>query len=479
MWYTLSMKNTVKHKKLDVHGIGFAGWLAFLLFGIFIIAFLWLTQVVFLQVYVNRTKQQDFSTTADGLLSEYRYNPTGYAKAFSRVANQTGYTIDVLQVDEDKAVVLYSSSGYRFGEDAHAFAMDESTAHVANEAHEGGYYVKDDTAMQLMYGVYMDADETQLLLISQSTQLLESTSRILRVQMIIATVVIIILSFLVSFVLSTAFSQDLRRLSDAAKRLSADDYTVHFDEKGFSEAIELARTLNYATAEIRKTEELRRELISNVSHDLRTPLTIIKGYAEMIRDLSGDDKEKREEQLDIIIKEADRLTALVNDILQLSKAQNQNTPLVTATFDLAETVRRVCKSFDLLCLRDGYTIDVNVAPLSLVVGNEQQLELVVYNLIGNAVNYTGADKKVYVTLEQRADDVRFEVRDTGEGMDEEQLRHIWQRYYRASEHKRSVVGTGLGLSIVQTILGRHQAEFGVSSMVGEGSTFWFELPFAK
>jgi signal transduction histidine kinase len=294
--------------------------------------------------------------------------------------------------------------------------------------------------------------------------------------MIIATVVIIVLSFCISFILSSAFSQDLRRLSDEAKRLSEDDYSVYFDEKGFSEAKELARTLNYATSEIRKTDELRRELISNVSHDLRTPLTIIKGYAEMIRDLSGDDAEKRAEQLDIIIKETDRLSGLVNDILQLSRAQNQNAPIEKAAFDLGATVKRVGKSFDLLTLRDGYDIRIEAADNCMVLGNEQQLELVVYNLIGNAVNYTGADKKVYVQVAKEKGLVMLKVRDTGAGMDEEQLRHIWQRYYRADEHIRSVVGTGLGLSIVQSILNRHEAQFGVESTVGNGSTFWFALP---
>lgn len=454
-----------------------------MLFGVFIIGFLWITQVVFLQVYVNKTKETDFATASAELMQEYRLNPDGYARVFDRVANQRGYTIDILRVSGAEATVEYSSSGYRFGseaEDPRPFLMDEGTAAVARAAGENnGCYLKDDAAKQLIYGVYLDDAHGLLLVISQSTILLESTTGILRVQMVIATVVIIVLSFCVSFLLSTGFSQHLQRLSNTAKRLSQDDYSVHFDEKGFSEAKELARTLNYATAEIRKTEELRRELISNVSHDLRTPLTIIKGYAEMIRDISGEDAQKRGEQLDIIIKEADRLSMLVNDLLQLSRVQNQNTPLVTATFDLAATVSRVRQSFDLMALRDGYTIGLEIAGPCLVEGNEQQLELVVYNLVGNAINYTGANKQVFVTLGVENGQVIFRVRDTGDGMDEEQLQHIWQRYYRAGEHKRSVVGTGLGLSIVQTILSRHNAQFGVDSTVGVGSTFWFSLPEAK
>lgn len=468
-------------RKIDPHGIRFVSWLAFLLFGIFIIGFLWLTQVVFLEVYVNRTKQTDFALAADKLYTEYRIFPNDYDKTFDRIAKETGYTIDVLRIEGGRATVLYASAGYHNeGEGAQTpFVLDSSTAKVAaSSGFDQGFYVKDDDVMRLMYGRYFDEEGTVLLVVSQSTQLLESTTRILRIQMVIATLVIIILSFCVSFILSSAFSQDLTRLSDSARRLAADDYSVHFDEKGFSEAKELARTLNYASTEIRKTEELRRELISNVSHDLRTPLTIIKGYAEMIRDLTGEDKAKREEQLDIIISETDRLTALVNDLLQISRIQNQNAPLVKEDFDLTETVRRATRSFNVLSLNAGYTFQCDLDDHAVVSGNEQQLEQVVYNLIGNAVNYTGADKKVFVALKIEGDRVTFRVRDTGDGMDEEQLRHIWQRYYRAAEHKRSVVGTGLGLSIVRTVLERHDADFGVESKVGAGSTFWFALPLA-
>lgn len=230
---------------------------------------------------------------------------------------------------------------------------------------------------------------------------------------------------------------------------------------------------------MRKTDNLRRELLSNVSHDLRTPLTIIRGYAEMVRDLTGDDKEKREAQLNVIIKEADRLTALVNDLLALSKIQNQVEPPAMTTFDLVATTRRALGSFELLSLRDGYTIDIDLARAAPVYGDEKQLEQVIYNLVGNAINYTGEDKRILVRVTVEGDKVRFAVTDTGEGLDEETRAHIWQRYYRASEHKRSVVGTGLGLSIVQSVLERHGADYGVNSQKGHGSTFWFMLPLQQ
>lgn len=480
MWYTGGMKKRIPSlPSVDTKSIRFVSWLAFLLFGIVIIAFLWLTQVVFLQVYVNNTKGRDFANIAQEL-KRAAYGE--YATEFDRIANKNAITVDVLAIDaEGMATVEYSSSGFRFGEQSNSgFALSGVVGDIAHSAtDQAGIYLRDDDNQQLDYGVYLDAARTRLLVLSQSSELLDSTTQILRIQMVIATAIIIILSFGVSIMLSSTLSQDLRVLCDTAKQLSKDNYNVQFAEKGFTETRELAAALNYATAEMRKTDNLRRELLSNVSHDLRTPLTIIRGYAEMVRDLTGDDKEKREAQLNVIIKEADRLTALVNDLLALSKIQNQVEPPAMTTFDLVATTRRALGSFELLSLRDGYTIDIDLARAAPVYGDEKQLEQVIYNLVGNAINYTGEDKRILVRVTVEGDKVRFAVTDTGEGLDEETRAHIWQRYYRASEHKRSVVGTGLGLSIVQSVLERHGADYGVNSQKGHGSTFWFMLPLQQ
>ena len=481
VWYTVTMKKRRNSciPSVDTKSIRFVSWLAFLLFGIVIIAFLWLTQVVFLQVYVNNTKGRDFVNIA---LQLKRISYEDYKVDYDRIANQNAITVDVLVLDQTgKATVEYSSSGYRFGSSSNgSFNLKGVVAEIAETADATeGLYRRDDENKQLTYGVYIDDARTKLLVLSQSSELLDSTSRILMVQMVIATAIIIILSFGVSLMLSSALSQDLRILCDTAKQLSKDNYNVQFAEKGFTEARELAAALNYATAEMRKTDSLRRELVSNVSHDLRTPLTIIRGYAEMVRDLTGEDKEKREQQLNVIIKEADRLTALVNDLLELSKIQNQTEAPTIAPFDLSVTTRRALGSFELLSLRDGYTIDTWLDEGAVICGDERQIEQVVYNLVGNAINYTGADKRITVRVQCQQDIVRFAVTDTGEGLDDETRAHIWQRYYRAAEHKRSVVGTGLGLSIVQSVLDKHNADYGVDSQKGEGSTFWFALPLYR
>ncbi|HEX3026915.1 MAG TPA: HAMP domain-containing sensor histidine kinase, partial [Clostridia bacterium] len=228
--------------------------------------------------------------------------------------------------------------------------------------------------------------------------------------------------------------------------------------------------------ELSKTEELRRELIANISHDLRTPLTMVKMYAELIRDVSGDKPEKRNAHTQVIIEESDRLSSLITEVLDLSKLQSGTAQISRKEFDLAEKSRVILNRFQALSERQGYVFSIDCDSDAWVNADEQKIEQVIYNLVSNAVNYTGEDKKVAIRVKKTGSKVRFSVSDTGKGIPKEECGQIWERYYKAKEtHKRAVVGTGLGLSIVKGILDAHNADYGVDSTVGTGSTFWFEL----
>ena len=210
---------------------------------------------------------------------------------------------------------------------------------------------------------------------------------------------------------------------------------------------------------------MQQELIANVSHDFKTPLTMIKAYASMIREISGDDKEKRDAHAKVIIDESDRLTALVVDLLDISKLRAGLEADERTVFNLSEEVYRVAERFDYLKETAGYAIETEVESDLYIRANRARTEQVLYNLIGNAVNYTGEDKKVKIRLFKKGDNSRFEVADTGVGIKKEELPTIWDRYYRSSEmHKRPVKGTGLGLSIVKSVLEAHGYPFGVESV---------------
>jgi len=285
---------------------------------------------------------------------------------------------------------------------------------------------------------------------------------------------LLIATVLMAFIISRLIVAPLTSITQKAGELAAGNYDVSFEGFGYREVEELADTLNFAAGEISATDRLQKELIANISHDLRTPLTMIKGYGELMRDLPG---ENNAENAQIIIDETTRLSELVSDLLDLSKLQAGTKKPECDVFDLTALVGDTMKRYEALVRRDGYRISFEGEGEAPVLADRTMILQVIYNLINNAVNYTGDGKCVRVTLTRTAERVRFAVADDGEGIPPEQINEIWDRYYRVDKvHKRAVMGTGLGLSIVKSVLEAHHAAYGVESAVGVGSIFWFELP---
>ncbi|MCR4601408.1 MAG: HAMP domain-containing histidine kinase, partial [Clostridia bacterium] len=273
-------------------------------------------------------------------------------------------------------------------------------------------------------------------------------------------------------------SRPINNITREAEKLAQGDYNnTVFDGTGYAETEELAATLNYASDELSKADKLQKDLIANVSHDLKTPLTMVKSYAEMIRDISGEKKEKRERHLQVIINEADRLNELVNDLVTLSKMQANVDALTLEDVNLEQAARETLDSFSLHTEQDGFTMELQAEGATDVSCDSKKIRQVFANLIGNAVRYSSDDKYIMVKLTERADSVLCEVVDHGQGIPPEDQESVWDRYYQSSSnHSRTSQGTGLGLSIVKQILIQHKAEFGVRSKLNEGSDFWFELP---
>ena len=318
-----------------------------------------------------------------------------------------------------------------------------------------------------------EEDTNLLILIDSELVPLDATVRTLHTQLVWITVILVLLSILLATVLASRVSKPIRKMSEEASKLAMGDYAVNFDGTGSAETENLSATLNRAAYELSKLDRMQKDLIANVSHDLRTPLTMISGYTEVMRDLPG---EATPENFQIVLDECDRLTNLVTDMLEVSKDQNGTQKLNPAPFNFTAVIRRTLERYQKLREHDGYVIRFEATEDVWVNADESRLLQVVYNLINNAVNYTGDDKTVEIRQTVSDGEVLLEVIDTGIGIAEEDLPLVWERYYKANDfHKRANMGTGLGLSIVRSILQLHGAQFGVKSRVGQGSNFWFRL----
>ena len=300
-----------------------------------------------------------------------------------------------------------------------------------------------------------------------------ATVNTLETQFVWICIVLLCGACFMAFLISRNISRPIADMNRAAKQLAQGRYDANFEGYGCREIRELGDSLNFASSELSKVDSLQRELIANVSHDLRTPLTMLKGYSEMMRDIPG---ENTAENMQVIVDETTHLGDLVTDLLDLSKLRSGSRKPTYEIFDLTETVNEVMLRYDKLIHADGYEIVFTYTECVMVYADRMMILQVIYNLINNAVNYAGEDKKVRIVQEIANGSVRISIIDNGKGIAPADIQLIWDRYYRSDEvHKRAVVGSGLGLSIVKGILELHNAHYGVESAQGHGSTFWFEL----
>ena len=345
-----------------------------------------------------------------------------------------------------------------------------------NMGDEGGYPFMpnfSERVVAVYVGIRMQDHAEYMILQSTELSPMSSMMNTLRDQTIWFCMILAVLALIMAFIMSRLITKPIVKMNESAKQLARGNYEEPFVGKGYREINELAESMNYASTELAKTDRLQKELISNISHDLRTPLTMIKGYSEVMRDIPG---ENTPENIQIVIDETSRLSELVNDMLDLSRIQAGTRLPEFQAFSLTETVRDTILRYERLTMQDGYRIEFLCDEDAVVMADRGMILQVVYNLINNAINYCGEDRRVVVAQQVLEDSVRISVTDTGEGIPESQIGAIWDRYYRVDKvHKRATVGTGLGLSIVKGILELHNASYGVQSAEGRGSVFWFEL----
>jgi len=496
--------------KIDTKSIKFKSWLYFILFAAVLMAALWIVQVLMLNNLYGTMKTSQTQKVALNIEQSFKSNTLeDFFDDVSVYSDSHDMYIYVVSLDGTTTYFSPSSGDYDMstmenqGEAAaDSPAEDEqspkgpsinpryiSQMQSLNEEmiKKGGAaymtFGSDDTSQKVLAcGNVLHADDKEDVIVYIFSPLwpVSSTIEILTHQLLIVTIISLILACLISFYLSSRITRPIRKINNSARRLAAGEYGIVFRGGHYTEINDLADTLTGASLELEKSDLVQKDLIANVSHDLRTPLTMIKSYAEMIRDISGDDPVKREKHLQVIIDETDRLNNLVGDLLTVSSIQSGKSVLQKSRFSLSDSVRSIVETFRVKELGEGYTIDLVCPSDFIVVADEDTIKQVVSNLISNAVKFCGDDKAVVVTLKKQGRQVRVSVEDHGCGIASEDLEHIWDRYYRSSSNMvRSVEGSGLGLSICKEVLSLHKADFGVDSTVGKGSTFWFSLDLAK
>lgn len=453
-------------------------WFYMSLFSILILIFLWSFQILFLDAYYEHRKASDMQTIANEIGLNYKNANSleEFINYLEDVSYKHGVCINITTNDNNYPISFMNRDCMRNN------SLDSYKEEFMNSNKSIKKYITsniEDKNKTLVYGIRLSNDTA--LYVSTSLVPIDATVSILKSQFIYVTVIVLVLSFIVSYFISRMLSKPIVKITNSSLELARGNYDANFKEDtGIKEIDELSETLDKTSKELAKTDELRKDLMANVSHDLKTPLTMIKAYSEMVRDITYKDKEKREKNLNTIIEEADRLNNLVNDILSLSVIESKMLILDKNQFDITELVNNILNRYEIYTEKDNYKFIFEFNEPIIIEADQAKIEQVFYNLINNAINYVGEDKEIVINFIKEKNNLRVEIADHGPGIETQELDYIWDKYYRSKKnHKRSTAGTGLGLSIVKRIFELHNFKYGVKSEKGKGTTFYFTIPILK
>jgi len=469
-----------KERSRRASGISWRLFGTLVVFVVLILVIIWVLQIVMLNSFYERSKLDEFARSESDIFEHIDHEEEMIDSLYKRSISSDACMI-LYKIESGIARELASSdiNGRCM---LHHLTSDSLSNMYSEALKQGGEYSKkiqnssdERSSLNAIYvSIKKDVAGVEYVLMMDSELMpMDATVKMLQMQFSWITCLLIIGSLVVALAISRVICAPLKKMSRSAQRLAKGDYKAEFSGGGYREAEELGEALSFAASELAKTDDLQKELLANVSHDLRTPLTMIRGYGEVMRDIPG---ENNPENVQVIIDETERLAELVNDMLDLSKIRAGTREPELETFDLTETVREVLSRYEKFTERNNYTITFAADEHVMVTADRTMILQVVYNLVNNALNYTGEDRRVSIDQSVWDNRVRISVIDTGEGIASEDIPYIWDRYYKVDKvHKRAKVGTGLGLSIVKGILESHGASYGVESRIGEGSNFWFEL----
>ncbi|MBQ7646022.1 MAG: two-component sensor histidine kinase, partial [Clostridia bacterium] len=417
----MNRKHNVK-EKVSRHGLRWRVFACFSIFTAVILILLWLCQVVFLDNIYKTIKTAEIKRAA--------YRITNYIEsddletAADSIAEKDDVCIMVLQMLSDKYALQLVSADHLRNCVIHKMSSSDIAKLYEACVENGGKkllnydeeYRRDGITVDFFTGrvtwnggsgseqlnpesiIYTLITEsngnTYFILLNSVVSPVAATVRTLNVLLIVISVILIVLAFILAALMARGIASPIIKITESANKLALGNYDVVFKGSGYKEVDELADALNYAEDELSKVDNMRRDLLANISHDLRTPLTMISGYSEAMRDIPG---ENTPENAQIILDEANRLTSLVNDVLDISKLESGNVKPEFTEINITSTVRMSLEKYSRLCEKEGYTISFEAENDIYTVTDGMRFMQALYNLINNALTYTGEDKMIYVT----------------------------------------------------------------------------------
>ncbi|WP_051556372.1 HAMP domain-containing sensor histidine kinase [Alkalihalobacterium bogoriense] len=346
---------------------------------------------------------------------------------------------------------------------------------IVEEVDSGNFHIPHTWALQ---PIVVNGQAHGYLFIDQDTEPFEYTKYKLLILLLLMAAITFVIGLLLTLYITNKISQPLTEMGEVTHHIAKGDFDKILSIKQEDEVGQLAQDIQLMTKQLKEYRDSRQQFISNISHDLRTPITYIKGYSAILKDTNGLDEETKKRTLHVIYDEATRMEHLVSDLFQLTKLEEGQIQLKKEDTALIPWLMDMVASRQLLFKEKALQCTVNKKAKSIHVQLDQhRMGQAMINLLENSIRYTDPGGKIEIDVTENENHVMISVQDTGQGIPEQDLPFIWDRFYRVDKSRSSKSGgSGLGLAIVKQVVELHKGNIDVTSKEGVGTTFTLSLP---
>ncbi|MDS0527077.1 HAMP domain-containing histidine kinase [Clostridium sp. SHJSY1] len=328
----------------------------------------------------------------------------------------------------------------------------------------------------IIIGNSVDNSQKGYIIIQSFIEPINETISILKQQLIIICFISLLIGSGIAFIFANKFSKPILEINKASQKIAGGDYSTVISITSKDEISTLAKTINNMAKQLKETDNIKKKFLANISHELKTPISSIQAYGELILDYDDLDKNERHKYAEIIIMNSKKLTSMVENILEISAIQSGSYVLQLSSFSLILLIKDIISDIQVLIKEKNIKITLETFNDTLIItADKDKIHSVFCNLLGNAIKHSPINSFIEIKLQYKNNTICVCIIDNGEGISRDELPYIWDRFYKSNKSKNS--RTGLGMAIIKEILELHNYEYGIKSKIGIGTSIWFNIPY--
>ncbi|NQX68721.1 HAMP domain-containing protein [Paenibacillus alba] len=413
---------------------------------------------------INHAGQEDMIAVGEEIIRLYdQSKPVDWDAFVKRMVKVSSYPIHIY--DDANNVTFYNLKDTQ---------SVEITPETVQQVLRGQYYRAPSKASQTYIGLPFSMEGKPHAMFMQFSP---QNENIFNRMILFVLLLALVIGSLCILIAARYLVKPLQALTRATKRLAKGDFDVEIQTKRMDEMGALTQSFNEMASELKQLEKMRQDFVSNVSHEIQTPLTSISGFATAMKNSSLVAESDRNYYLDIIIVESGRLSRLSDNLLKLASLDSEHHPFEAVTYNLDEQIRQLVVTCEPQWLAKGIRIELEMSSGVKITADQDQLNQVWMNLLGNSIKFTPIGGQIEIRLNHTVNKIFFAISDSGIGVAPEKLDYVFERFYKTDPSRnRSIGGNGLGLAIAKKIVTLHHGSIGMKSQVGTGTTVIVQLP---